>query len=463
MPKVFGDIEDIIPIDGGFDPIGEIFATGGSQGGFNDLFADPNLFNGDLGGLDSGSGGFGEDIVMDAPLPPDEQPKAVLTPQELDDLVKKRDAAYKVIDNNPDLTTEQANQVKKAITGAILTAAGVAYDPDTLDPVTLSDGSGLISDRWEIATDNSASSGGAVAAAQSGIASILSSMGGGGSSTASTEGSTASTTTTDSGASANTGGTTEAAASDVGTGDWVYDADAGVFRQSGGIETIIPVPGTYTDGQVVSYTDIADIFDSYGQNTTTNTANTPTSTDTATGTGNGTISTPLLPTVDYGGLSVTVTPPFNGPLHTVEPLPTSTSDGTNNNDGAGDGLDSGSGTGSGAGDGSDSDSGTGSGAGSSAGGPSDAPEPALGPAPGSTLVPVPEPTPGPTPGPSDGAGGGGGGGGPRRPRSNGRSITDTLFGDDLVKLTPISGDIITARQFGRRQRRPTLFGGFYDI
>jgi hypothetical protein len=53
-----------------------------------------------------------------------------------------------------------------------------------------------------------------------------------------------------------------------GVGDWIYDADAGVFRQSAGIEIFTPVPGTYTDGQTVSYDGAAAVFDKWGDNTT---------------------------------------------------------------------------------------------------------------------------------------------------------------------------------------------------
>jgi hypothetical protein len=100
---------------------------------------------------------------------------------------------------------------------------------------------------------------------------------------------------------------------DSGTGDWIYDADAGLFRESGGIETFIPVPGTYTDGQTISYGDAAEIFGEWGKNSTTNTATIPTSTSTATTTANsGASSTGLgLPSVlylpDFGGADATGT------------------------------------------------------------------------------------------------------------------------------------------------------------
>ena len=98
---------------------------------------------------------------------------------------------------------------------------------------------------------------------------------------------------------------------DTGTGEWIYDADAGLFRESGGIETFIPVPGTYTDGQTISYDDAAEIFGEWGKTSTTNTATIPTSTATTT-TGSGADDSSLnLPTVlylpDFGGTSTTGT------------------------------------------------------------------------------------------------------------------------------------------------------------
>jgi hypothetical protein len=104
-------------------------------------------------------------------------------------------------------------------------------------------------------------------------------------------------------------------ADSAGIGDWVYDADAGVFRQSGGTETFTPVPGTYTDGQTISYDDAAEIFGEWGKNSTTNTATIPTSTPTATTTtttGSGADDSSLnLPTVlylpDFGGADGTGT------------------------------------------------------------------------------------------------------------------------------------------------------------
>jgi hypothetical protein len=56
----------------------------------------------------------------------------------------------------------------------------------------------------------------------------------------------------------------------------VCSSDLGVFRQTGGIETIIPKDGTYTEGQVVSSKEMKDIFKVYGPNETTTDLTTPT-------------------------------------------------------------------------------------------------------------------------------------------------------------------------------------------
>jgi hypothetical protein len=68
--------------------------------------------------------------------------------------------------------------------------------------------------------------------------------------------------------SGSTGATVSEGISSTGAGQWVYDSKAGVFRQTGGIETIIPKDGTYTEGQVVSSKDMKDVFGSWGTNET---------------------------------------------------------------------------------------------------------------------------------------------------------------------------------------------------
>jgi hypothetical protein len=83
--------------------------------------------------------------------------------------------------------------------------------------------------------------------------------GGAGGATVSTSGATP---------SGSTGATVSEGISSTGAGEWVYDSKAGVFRQTGGIETIIPKEGTYTDGQVVSSKDMKDVFGSWGTNQT---------------------------------------------------------------------------------------------------------------------------------------------------------------------------------------------------
>jgi hypothetical protein len=49
-------------------------------------------------------------------------------------------------------------------------------------------------------------------------------------------------------------------------GDWVYDSTAGVFRQTGGIETIVPKDGQYTNGQVLSTEEMQGKFGEWGAN-----------------------------------------------------------------------------------------------------------------------------------------------------------------------------------------------------
>ena len=186
---------------------------------------------------------------------------------------------------------------------------------------------------------------------------------------------------------------------DSGTGDWIYDADAGLFRESGGIETFIPVPGTYTDGQTISYGDAAEIFGEWGKNSTTNTATIPTSTSTTTTTANsGASSTGLgLPTVlylpDFGGADGTGTltlPTFTAGTGTTGTGTTgtgttgtgttgtgttgtgttgtgTTGTGAANLGGTGGGLSTGTGTGDGSGTGSGTGTGDGAGDGSGTG------------------------------------------------------------------------------------------------
>ncbi len=82
-------------------------------------------------------------------------------------------------------------------------------------------------------------------------------------------GSTSSTSDTSGGGGASpTGGGSDA------PGDWVYDADAGVFRQTGGTETIVPQDGSYNDGDVVSWEDMVNVFERWGDNSTDNTPET---------------------------------------------------------------------------------------------------------------------------------------------------------------------------------------------
>ena len=191
-------------------------------------------------------------------------------------------------------------------------------------------------------------------------------------------------------------------ADSAGIGDWVYDADAGLFRESGGIETFIPVPGTYTDGQTISYGDAAEIFGEWGKNSTTNTATIPTATTTTTA-NSGASSTGLgLPSVlylpDFGGADATGTltlPTFTAGIGTIGTGTTGTGTtgtgttgtgttgtgttgtgttgtgitgtGTANLGGTGGGLSTGTGTGDGSGTGSGTGTGDGAGNGSGTG------------------------------------------------------------------------------------------------
>ena len=92
---------------------------------------------------------------------------------------------------------------------------------------------------------------------------ITPTAGGGGGSTSGTSG----------GGASPTGGGSDA------PGDWVYDADAGVFRQTGGVETIVPQDGSYNDGDVVSWEDMVNVFERWGDNSTDNTPETPSEDD----------------------------------------------------------------------------------------------------------------------------------------------------------------------------------------
>jgi hypothetical protein len=181
-------------------------------------------------------------------------------------------------------------------------------------------------------------------------------------------------------------------ADSAGIGDWVYDADAGVFRQSGGIETFTPVPGTYTDGQTISNADAEAVFGEWGNISEKNTATTPTDTTTTTA-NSGAINTGLgLPTVlylpDFGGADGTGTltlPTFTAGAGTTGTGTTgtgttgtgttgtgttgtgTTGTGAANLGGTGGGLSTGTGTGDGSGTGSGTGTGDGAGDGSGTG------------------------------------------------------------------------------------------------
>ena len=197
------------------------------------------------------------------------------------------------------------------------------------------------------------------------------------------------------GGGGDTAASSEAASSQAdsaGIGDWVYDADAGVFRQSGGIETFTPVPGTYTAGQTISNDDAAAVFGEWGDLSEANTATTPTDTTTTTA-NSGASSTGLgLPSVlylpDFGGADGTGTltlPTFTAGTGTTGTGTTgtgttgtgttgtgttgtgTTGTGTANLGGTGGGLSTGTGTGDGSGTGSGTGTGDGAGDGSGTG------------------------------------------------------------------------------------------------
>jgi hypothetical protein len=184
---------------------------------------------------------------------------------------------------------------------------------------------------------------------------------------------------------------------DSGIGDWVYDADAGVFRQSGGIETFTPVPGTYTAGQTISNADAEAVFGEWGDISEENTATTPTDTTTTTANSGASTTGLGLPNIlylpDFGGADGTGTltlPTFTAGTGTTGTGTTGTGTtgtgttgtgttgtgttgtgttgaGTANLGGTGGGLSTGTGTGDGSGTGSGTGTGEGAGDGSGTG------------------------------------------------------------------------------------------------
>ena len=188
-------------------------------------------------------------------------------------------------------------------------------------------------------------------------------------------------------ASSETASAASSQADSAGIGDWVYDADAGVFRQSGGIETFIPVPGTYTAGQTISNDDVAAVFGEWGDLSEANTATTPTDTTTTTANSGASTTGLGLPNIlylpDFGGADGTDTltlPTFTAGTGTTGTGTTgtgttgtgttgtgTTGTGTANLGGTGGGLSTGTGTGDGSGTGSGTGTGDGAGDGSGTG------------------------------------------------------------------------------------------------
>lgn len=168
------------------------------------------------------------------------------------------------------------------------------------------------------------------------------------------------------------GGGSQSGGSDASSdaiGDWTYDADAGVFRQTGGTETIVPRDGSYEDGQSMSNEEMSEVFERWGELSEDNTAETPDDEDefvdiiTGGFGGDNTIDSledviveleAPTPTLDNGGM-----------------ISNGTGGGEDPNYGAGDdGLsgDGGAGTGSGAGTGGGAGTGSGDSTGGSTGG-----------------------------------------------------------------------------------------------
>jgi hypothetical protein len=106
--------------------------------------------------------------------------------------------------------------------------------------------------------------------------------GGGGSSAASAAEAEAGAAEAEAGSAAAAQAEAEAAAAENGGGNtgavegaWVYDSEAGLFRQVGGIETVVPKPGTYTEGQIVDNAEMRDVFEGWGDNSADNPSYTP--------------------------------------------------------------------------------------------------------------------------------------------------------------------------------------------
>jgi hypothetical protein len=464
MPEITGEIYANQPID--VDLVGGISV--GDLFGFDDLgdlAYNPNF----IGPIQGGSTG---DATAPDFVNPNDAPKAQLTEEQIKALVQERDAAYKAIDNNDSLTSEEALALKKEVTSAILVTAGVPFDAATLDPVTLSDSSGTISTRWDVVEGDAASGGSSAASAIDTILSAIGGLGGmiGGGSASSevaSGGSTGGTTAPAPQPAPAPEPATQAPQTDVVTPEesWTYDAGNNVFVSSAtseaypaGDTTDVPLAdgGVYTvrpdlnaDGSVIA----EHVVDANGNK--------------------------VAQVADSGGTAVLVPlpapEPAPAPALAPEPAPAPAPAPAPELAPAP--------------------------APAPAPEPAPAPAPAFEPAPAPAPEPAPEPAPAPAPEPAletlitrtptftpaptstptpadidggapsgtgtrdgDGTGDGDGDG----TGSNGLfgtspTITAALFGDDIIKLTPVTGDIIKPMQFGRRQRRPTLFGGFYDI
>jgi hypothetical protein len=521
------DIKDILPIDGGFDPVidGVIDVYGNSGGGFGDFGLDSSLFGGDLGGLNGATGDFGEDVVetptaANDPNNPNNMPKAQMTKKQYDAYVKEWSDAQRAIDNRNDITTAEGDVLKREVTEAVLNTAGIPYDGDTFDYKTLTDqatGGGLLNSRIDIIEGDSAS-----ASASGAIASILGSIGSvmsGGSidSSSSNTVDDASNSSSNSPAAptgANGGVTDNSAASGdsvLGTDaspvvdpleSWEYNAADDVFTSNSTGESI-PANGSQNvpldDGG--TYTILTNSTGTSGtaEHTVVNEAGQAVGKAVDTGTGiaivpiGGFLDNPILSasgtTDGLADIVVNTTSDVNTPVKTTtdntgDKGDTGNTDNTDNtgdkgdkgdtgNDGldgldGGDGLDGNDGLDGGdgldgndgldGGDGLDGNDGLDGGDGLDGSDGLDGGDGLDGNdgLDGGNGLDGGDGTDG-TDG-TDGGDGTDGSDGAQGIAGVSPSITQTLFGADLAKLTPITGDITAAKRFAPRRRRTTLFG-----
>lgn len=199
-----------------------------------------------------------------------------MTKEQYDAMLKAVDARLAALDADPSLSGAELMEAKRRATAETLAGWGINTDPSSLNIDAKSDAYGMISKRLKITEPSDTTQ----------------TDGGGGNANGNIGGNTGSIPdsggpngidTTDSSVNTSgqapipaTGATVSPGIDSTGAGEWVYDANAGVFRQTGGIETIVPKDGTYTDGQVVTSTDMQDVFGEWGANSMDNPQVTPT-------------------------------------------------------------------------------------------------------------------------------------------------------------------------------------------